>query len=171
MQHIQTWYNFVNYFIAKSSTMQTTILPLDLDAALNSTLTTHITNGKRTPRDLSGTFEERSTIFDDTKNNNNGNTLSRLNNALVPKVAHQSAKSKIVVSEPSSLTSRNLESLDFLGNNCFVKRIINTFIWTDTSRNICAINKLSFTENFSEVLELKRSTAVSKMFFATLSQH
>ncbi|XP_015109435.1 ubiquitin carboxyl-terminal hydrolase CYLD [Diachasma alloeum] len=91
-------------------------LSKQIDGFLNST-TNHSnnhsnhTNGKRITTDSNLINKEHLTKFDDS-NNNNGDAIVRLNEALVPKIVHQSTKSKILSNDATSL-SKNLPTYDF----------------------------------------------------------
>ncbi|XP_043284061.1 ubiquitin carboxyl-terminal hydrolase CYLD isoform X2 [Venturia canescens] len=100
--------------VGKSLSMENVGNEYYFEAPSKSSSNNHITNGKRIPSDFSAAFDERLNIFDDRNNNNtNRDTSPHLSNALVPKVAHKSAKSKILVNDASSLLSRNHDCFDF----------------------------------------------------------
>ncbi|XP_034942226.1 ubiquitin carboxyl-terminal hydrolase CYLD [Chelonus insularis] len=93
-----------------------------LDGFVNSTINNQSINGKKT-QDFSLPINKKQTpIPEDSNNNSNNNNSradresasSRLNDALIPKIVHQSTKSKILSSQDGTNLQKSMSNYDFL---------------------------------------------------------
>ncbi|XP_014298448.1 ubiquitin carboxyl-terminal hydrolase CYLD isoform X1 [Microplitis demolitor] len=94
-----------------------------LDGFVNSTTNNHAVNGKYTQHDLNAVTKKQFIHFEDKNNNNNSSNnndtkresdSSRLNESLVPKVVHQSAKSKVLSNHDGINLSKSINNYNFI---------------------------------------------------------
>lgn len=87
---------------------------MQLDGFVNSTTNNHTSNSKRQQHEVNSISKDPLAIFEDSNNNNGDSRGSRLNEALVPKILHQSTKSKILTNDRTGNFSKNITSYDYL---------------------------------------------------------
>ncbi|KAK0162600.1 hypothetical protein PV327_006366 [Microctonus hyperodae] len=79
----------------------------ELDGFVKSTTNPNhhqTSNGKRIQNDMTNLKNtEQIANYEDSKNNNGACSISRLNDALIPKIVHQSTKSKILINDETNL--------------------------------------------------------------------